>query len=87
MSQASYTLFVFLINSALNTCSKALAQPPAAMPHVTTHLARASVTTDGKTGQFTTRCNDDRVVALKLQISLWKDSTYKVTHAITSDVC
>jgi len=28
-----------------------------------------------KTGQFTTKCKGDRVIAIKRQISLWYDST------------
>jgi len=27
-----------------------------------------------KTGQFTTKCKDDRVIALKRQVALWQDS-------------
>ena len=38
-----------------------------------------------KTGQFTTKCKGDRVVALKRQISLWQDSII-VKHALTSEV-
>jgi len=39
-----------------------------------------------KTGQFTTRCKGDRVIALKRQKSLWWDSAYNVKHALTSEV-
>ena len=39
-----------------------------------------------KTGQFTTRCNDDKVVALKRQRSLWLDFTLNVKHAIADEV-
>jgi len=39
-----------------------------------------------KTGQFTTRCKGDRVIALKRQKSLWCDSASNVKHALTSEV-
>jgi len=39
-----------------------------------------------KTGQFTTKCKGDKVIALKRQKLLWWDSTYNVKHALTSEV-
>ena len=39
-----------------------------------------------KTGQFTTKCKGNKVIALKLQKSLWWDSAYNVKHALTSEV-
>jgi len=39
-----------------------------------------------KTGQFIAKCDDDRVIALKRQKSLWWDSALNVKHALTSEV-
>ena len=39
-----------------------------------------------ETGQFTTKCKGDSVIALKRQKSLWQDCTQNVNHALTTEV-